>query len=332
MARLAPYRNPDDMRTVYEIVITLMPFVALWALSWYLVEQSSWLAILPIILAAGFMVRLFIIQHDCGHSSAFSSRRANEWVGRFLGVLTITPFEYWRHSHALHHASSGNLDRRGIGDIDTLTVDEYLSKSWFGRFRYRLYRHPFVMFVIGPAYLFVFSHRFPTDALKSGRPAILSVVFTNVAMAIVGTLMVYYAGWHILLLVHVPIICLGATIGVWMFYVQHQFDETHWDRNGTWTHEHAALHGSSFYDLPKPLMWITGNIGIHHLHHLSSRIPFHRLPQVLKEHPELNEIGRLSIAESFSAVRLALWDEKNRALVSFRHVAEQLKGKQTAAS
>jgi acyl-lipid omega-6 desaturase (Delta-12 desaturase) len=325
MARLAAYRNPDDLRSAFELAITFLPFVGMWAVSWYLVNLGSWFASVSIFAAGCLMVRMFVIQHDCGHSSAFSSRAANEWIGRLIGILTLTPFEYWRHSHAMHHASSGNLDRRGFGDIDTMTVDEYLAKPWLGRLRYRLYRNPIVLFIIGPAYMFLLRHRFPSGVMESGRASISSVVFTNVAAAIISAVLIYFIGWKAFLIIQVPIVCLGATVGVWMFYVQHQFDETHWDRNGTWTHEAAALHGSSFYDLPKPLMWITGNIGIHHLHHLSSRIPFHRLPQVLKENPELNEIGRLTIWQSIKAVRLALWDEKARVLVSFRELARQMK-------
>jgi len=321
-ARLAPYRRPDNTRAVIEIIITVVPFVALWAGIWWLLKTglvttmvAGCLALLP---AAGLMVRLFIIQHDCGHGSLFSSRKANDWTGRILGIVTMTPYEYWRKQHAAHHASSGNLDRRGMGDIDTLTVEEYLDKGFFGRLVYRLYRHPAVMFGLGPAYLFLLRHRIPVGSMKEGSKPWISTIATNIGIVVVSAVMIYFIGWKLFLAIQIPIVVLGASIGVWMFYVQHQFDETHWQRNEDWKHETGALHGSSYYDLPKPLMWITGNIGIHHVHHLSSRIAFHKLPQVVKDNPELKTIGRLTFLESLKCVKLALWDEKKRELISFR--------------
>jgi len=321
-ARLAPYRRPDNKRAVIEIAITVVPFVALWlGILWLLhIEMLSTriAGLLALIPAAGLMVRLFIIQHDCGHGSMFSSKRANDWTGRILGIVTMTPYEYWRRLHAAHHAHSGNLDRRGIGDIDTLTVSEYLEKGSFGRLMYRLYRHPAVMFGLGPAYLFLFRHRLPVGAMKDGRNPWISALATNLGIVLASAVVIYFIGWTAFLIIQVPIVVLGASIGVWMFYVQHQFDDTHWDRNEEWKHENGALHGSSYYDLPKPLMWITGNIGIHHVHHLSSRIPFHKLPQVVKDYPELATTGRLTLLESLRCVKLTLWDEKKRQLISFR--------------
>lgn len=321
-SKLAPYRRPDNKRAVIEILLTVIPFVALWLVVYWMLHTgmvtTTIAAILMLVPAAGLMVRLFIIQHDCGHGSMFSSRKANDWTGRILGVITMTPYEYWRRQHAAHHASSGNLDRRGMGDIDTLTVDEYLKKGKFDRLMYRLYRHPVVMFGLGPSYLFLIRHRLPIGSMKEGRNPWISALATNVGIVLLAAVLIYFTSWATFFLIHIPIVILGASIGVWMFYVQHQFDETHWDRDPTWTHESAALHGSSFYDLPKPLMWFTGNIGIHHVHHLSSRIPFHKLPQVVKDFPELQEVGRLSLMESLRCVKLTLWDEKNRELISFR--------------
>ncbi len=291
---------------------------------WALLQVNYALALLAAIPAAGFMVRLFMIQHDCGHGGMFTSRLANDWIGRIMGVFTLTPYDYWRHSHALHHAGSGNLDRRGMGDIDTLTIAEYGALSWAGRLRYRLYRHPFVMFGLGPSYLFILRHRLPFGAFRKGSMPWLSSLGTNFGIAAVAGLLIYFLGAAAFFLVHLPIVMIGASIGVWLFYVQHQFDHTHWERSGEWKHETAALHGSSYYDLPKPLMWFTGNIGIHHLHHLSSRIPFHKLPKVLKDHPELGEIGRLTLWESLKCVRLTLWDEEAKRLVSFREGRRKL--------
>jgi omega-6 fatty acid desaturase (delta-12 desaturase) len=291
---------------------------------WAVSQVSLVLTLLAAIPTAGLMVRLFMIQHDCGHSALFTSRKANDWVGRIAGVLTLTPYDYWRHSHALHHAGSGNLDRRGFGDIDTLTIGEYLALGRLGRLRYRLYRHPLVMFGLGPSYLFILRHRLPFGAMKQGRMPWLSTIATDLAIAAVCGLLIYLVGLAAFLSIQLPIVMIGASVGVWLFYVQHQFERTYWERNPDWSHKTAALHGSSYYDLPRPLMWITGNIGIHHLHHLSSRIPFHRLPQVLKDHPELKQIGRLTLWQSLKCVRLTLWDEDAKRLVSFREVGRRM--------
>ena len=328
MKRLAPYKEADNRRSFFEIAVTLIPFAALWYASLLLYQAHYLLAFLAIIPAAGLMVRLFIIQHDCGHGSTFSSTQMNDWAGRAIGVLTLTPYDYWRHSHAMHHASSGNLDKRGFGDIDTLTVEEYQALSWGGRLEYRMYRHPIVMFGIGPAYLFIFKHRLPIGAMNKGHVPWTSTLGTNAGILVLSLLLIWLAGWQAFLLIQIPIVVIGASIGVWLFYVQHQFDDTHWERAPDWQRENAALHGSSFYDLPKPLMWMTGNIGIHHVHHLSSRIPFHRLPKILRDYPELKTIGRLTFWQSLKCVPLALWDEQAKRLVSFR----ELRRRQTVAA
>ena len=328
IAKLAAYKDPDDIRAVWDILVTFVPFALFWAAMAWLTAHSYY--VLSFILAvptAGLMVRLFIIQHDCGHGAMFTSSFANDWVGRILGILTLTPYDYWRHSHALHHVSSGNLDKRGFGDIDTLTVDEYRALSAGGRLAYRLYRHPIVMFVIGPSYLFILQHRLPIGAMRKGQVPWTSTLSTNLGIAALYAALILLIGWKSFLLVQLPIVMLGASIGVWLFYVQHQFDETHWSRETEWTRENAALHGSSFYDLPQPLMWLTGNIGIHHVHHLSSRIPFHRLPKILKDYPELESVGRLTIWESIRCVKLTLWDENKRKLISFREFYQMKKAK-----
>ncbi len=321
--RLAPYRLADDKRALLEIIITAAAFLALWLLSWRLYQVSIWASLAISIPTAGFMVRLFMLQHDCGHLSMFSSKATNDWVGRALGVLTLTPYDYWRHTHAMHHLGSGNLERRGIGDIQTLTLAEYKALSLWGRFKYRLYRNPLVLFGLGPIYLFLIAQRFPLDTFKNGRASWLSVFGTNAGILAGAIVLMYFIGIPAFLIVHLPVVILGAAAGVWLFYVQHQFDDTHWSKPPDWTHEEAALHGSSFYDLPKPLMWLTGNIGIHHLHHLSSRIPFYRLPQVLRDFPELKNVGRITLWQSFKCVNLSIWDEANKKLISFRE-AHQL--------
>ncbi|WP_366657554.1 fatty acid desaturase [Fodinicurvata sp. EGI_FJ10296] len=315
---LAPYRVSSNTRSLVELAITFIPFVLLWALMWAALDAGYWAGFLLTIPAAGFLVRLFMIQHDCGHGSFFRNRRANDWVGRIIGVLTLTPYDFWRRSHALHHANSGNLDHRGIGDIDTLTVREYEARTPLRRLYYRLYRHPFVMFGIGPAYLFVFSHRLPTGSMNSDRRVLISAMTTNASIALLAGAVMWFGGAATFLMVQVPITLLAASIGVWLFYVQHQFEETFWEHDENWRFHDAALHGSSYYELPGILRWFTANIGVHHVHHLSSRIPYYRLPDVMRDHAELRSIGRLTMMESFRCVRLVLWDEDERRLVSFR--------------
>jgi omega-6 fatty acid desaturase (delta-12 desaturase) len=240
-----------------------------------------------------------------------------------IGVLTLTPYDFWRRTHATHHATSGNLDRRGTGDIDTLTVDEYLARSQWGRLRYRVYRHPIIMFGIGPVYLFTLRHRLPVGHMRGGWQPWLSTMATNVAIAALVATMIWLTSLGAFLLVHLPIMLLAGSIGVWLFYVQHQFEDTVWAHDRAWDLHKAALHGSSYYDLPHVLRWFTANIGAHHIHHLCSRIPCYRLPLVLRDYPELSGIGRLTLVQSFRCVRLVLWDEGQRRLISFREVRQR---------
>ena len=318
---LARYRQPSTGRSLVEIGVTLPPLVALWVLSWAALDLGYWLALPLAMAAAAFMVRLFLIQHDCSHGSFFRHRLANAWLGRALGVLTLTPHDLWRRTHATHHAYTGNLDRRGVGDIDTLTVEEYRARPLWNRLCYRLYRHPLVMFGLGPAYMFFLQHRLPVGLMREGWRPWLSVMATNVAIGLAAALLIWLIGLKAFLLVHLPIMLFAASAGVWLFYVQHQFEHTTWKKDGDWDPHDAALRGSSYYDLPAFLRWFTANIGIHHVHHLCSRIPYYRLPRVLDDHPELRDVGRLTLLQSFRCVRLALWDETQRRLVSFREAS-----------
>jgi omega-6 fatty acid desaturase (delta-12 desaturase) len=308
------------MRSVVELIITAAAFLLLWIAAWACLRWSYGLSLAVAVPAAGFLVRLFMIQHDCGHGSFFRQRSANDWTGRIIGVLTLTPYDHWRSSHALHHASSGNLDRRGIGDIATLTVREYLAASRLRRLAYRLYRHPLVMFGLGPAYLFLVRHRYPTGPAFRRWRAWVSPMGTNAAIALGVVAGMWLVGVRPFLLVHLPITLLAASIGVWLFYVQHQFEETFWATNGAWSMPEAALHGSSHYDLPLVLRWLTANIGVHHVHHLCSRIPYYRLGQVLHDHPSLKDVGRVTLLQSIGCVRFALWDEARRRMISFRQL------------
>ena len=324
ISSLARYREPRHSRSIFEIAVTLVPFVALWALAWAAVHFGYWeLSFLPGVPAAAFLVRLFMIQHDCGHGSFFRSRLVNDWVGRFLGVLTLTPYDDWRRAHAIHHANSGHLDRRGVGDIDTLTVREFEALAVWGRLRYRLYRHPLVMFGLGAAYQFLLRHRLPFDPIHGGWHAWISATATNLAIVVAATALIRFIGVGPFLLVHLPIALLAGSAGVWLFYIQHQFEETFWAHGGEWNFHEAALRGSSYYDLPGILRWFTANIGVHHVHHLCSRIPYYRLSQALRDNPDLRSVSRLTLFQSFRCVRLVLWDESRRRLVSFRDVRTQ---------
>jgi omega-6 fatty acid desaturase (delta-12 desaturase) len=314
---LAGYREPDSARGIFELAITAVPLLVIWALIWAAVAHGHWIGLLLAAPGAGLLVRLFMIQHDCGHGSFFRSRRANDWVGRAIGVATLTPYDYWRRNHALHHASSGNLDYRGFGDIDTLTVREFLERSRWHQLLYRLYRHPIVMFGVGPAYLFILRHRLPVGMMRGGWMPWLSTMGTNAALAVLVAAMIRLVGLGPFLLVHLPIIVLAASIGVWLFYIQHQFEDTSWSRDEAWSFPEAALRGSSYYDLPDALRWFTANIGVHHIHHLCSRIPCYRLPDVLRDHPQLAAVGRITLLQSLRCVRLALWDEDGQRLISF---------------
>ena len=315
---LARYRQPNHVRALFELGTTFLPFAVLWALMWWSLNVGYWLTLLLAIPTAGFVVRLFMIQHDCGHGTFFKYRSANDWLGRVLGILTLTPYDYWKRNHAVHHATSGNLDRRGIGDIETLTVAEYQARSPLGRAFYRCYRSVFVMFGIGPAYLFLLQHRLPFYQMRAGWRPWVSTMATNAGIVLFVVLMIWLVGLHAFLAIHLPIMLGAASMGVWLFYVQHQFENVDWSRDGDWSHSNAALSGSSYYDLPAVLRWFTANIGIHHVHHLSSRIPFYRLHSVLRDHPELKMVHRLTIRESLRSIRLSLWCESRRKLISFK--------------
>ncbi|WP_018951979.1 fatty acid desaturase [Thioalkalivibrio sp. AKL12] len=320
---LSAYRTPLLARSVFELVVTVIPFGLFWFLTWASVSAGYWIGLVLAIPAAGFLVRLFMIQHDCGHGSFFPSRRANDWVGRALGIFTLTPYDFWRRTHALHHAHSGNLDRADEGSIDTLSVREYQALSASQRLRYRLYRHPLILFGLGPVYLFMLSNRLPVGFLRAGWMPWLSTMGTNAGIALVVVGMMWLVGAGTFLLVHLPIAVLAGAIGVWLFYVQHQFENTRWAHDEAWSFQETALYGSSYYELPAVLRWMTANIGIHHVHHLASRIPFYRLPEVLEDHPQLRKISRVTLKQSLHCARLALWDEERQRLVPFEHASTQ---------
>ncbi|MGB5067941.1 MAG: fatty acid desaturase, partial [Albidovulum sp.] len=303
-------------RSIFELSVSLIPFLSLWALAWWALSFSYLLGFAIAVVNGAFLVRIFAIQHDCGHGAFFGNRHVSDWVGRFLGVLTLTPYDVWRRTHSIHHSSAGNLDKRGMGDVHTLTVAEYQKLSPLWKFHYRIYRHPFVLFGLGPTYLFFLQNRIPLGLLNSFKYW-TSAMATNAAIAAALTVIIYFGGLMPLLLVFVPTSIVAASIGVWLFYVQHQFEDTQWDQNDDWQLHDAALHGSSHYDLPAVLRWFTANIGIHHVHHLYSRIPFYRLTEVLRDHAELVDFQRMTLVQSFACVKLQLWDERERKLLSY---------------
>ena len=317
--KLSRYRKPDVTRAAFELLVTAVPFALVWlTMSYAFHNGHAWLYALLLLPASLLLVRLFMIQHDCGHGAFLPGKRSNDWTGRLISILTLAPYDHWRRCHAAHHATSGNLSRRGVGDIDTLTVAEYRGRSRWGRLWYRLYRNPLVMFGIGPRYLLGFKIPVPVGVMRVGGKPRISTMATNAGIALFATMAISIMGFWAFLSVHLPIVIVAATIGVWLFYVQHQFEETHWAFDGGWNIQEAALQGSSYYDLPGVLRWFTANIGVHHVHHLSSRVPYYRLQDVIRDHPELKNLGRLTLRESLKSVRLALWDEKTKRLVSFK--------------
>ncbi len=319
-AIVAKYTAPSVGRAVWQMVNSIGLYAAIWFLMWLAVPISWWL-VLPLSMIAGLvLVRVFIIFHDCGHGSFFKSKKANDIVGRITGLLTFTPYHHWKWQHALHHATSGDLDRRGTGDIWTLTVQEYLEASRWKRFAYRLARNPFVLLVIAPVVLFLGYQRI-TDP-KGGPKERRSVWGMNVSLLIMAALLSWAFGIGTYVLIQLMVTAFSGAAGVWMFYVQHQFEDVYWERNDDWDYTRAALEGSSYYKLPKILQWFTGNIGFHHIHHLSHRIPNYNLERCHNSHPIFTRVKPITFWSSLKTLSLRLWDEQHKKLVGFRRIHE----------
>ncbi|MEO6847079.1 MAG: fatty acid desaturase [Chthoniobacterales bacterium] len=310
------YQEPSAWGSIWQIINTVGPYIALWVLAYFASHISYWLLVPIAILAGGFMIRTFIIFHDCTHGSFFKSSRANEIVGFITGVITFTPYHHWRWEHGMHHSTSGDLDRRGIGDVWTLTVQEYIEASRWKRFGYHLARNPFVLFVLAPLALFLVLHRLTLPTAKKRDK--FWVHGTNVAILVVGAILAWIFGIEAYLIFQLTALLIGATAGVWLFYVQHQFEDVVWERGENWNFAEAAMHGSSFYKLPKILQWFSGNIGFHHIHHLSPRIPNYHLERAHNAEPLFQTVKPLTVRRSLKSLTLRLWDEGHQKLVTFK--------------
>jgi len=312
------YQFPDNWRSVWQIANSVIPYIAIWYLMYRSLSVSYFLTLLLALPAAGLMTRIFIIMHDCGHGSFFKSSKANHLVGTVTGILTHTPYFQWTREHAIHHASSGDLSRRGVGDVTTLTVNEYLALSKWGRLKYRLYRNPLVLLGVGPHFIFLLWHRF--TGKHSGRRERNNVYVTNLGMLILYGSLWWVMGLKALLMIAAPIVIIAGACGVWLFYVQHQYEDTYWRGRGEWDYATSALLGSSYYKLPRVVQWFTGNIGFHHIHHLSPKIPNYKLQQCHEENPLFQESTVLGFRKSLKSASLRLWDEERQRMVGFSHL------------
>ena len=311
---VARYAKPDLARSLWQVANTLIPYFVLWYLMVLSVDVSYWITLGLSVIAAGFLMRTFIIFHDCGHGSFFKSQKANDALGIITGLLNFTPYYRWKHDHAIHHATAGDLDRRGTGDVYTMTVNEYLAAPWWKKAGYRIMRNPFALLGVGPLMVFVVTQRIPLPS--QGKREKASVWWTNFALAGIAALMCWLVGWKAYVLVQLPVLMISSTIGIWLFYVQHNFDPSYWDNHEGWEFVKAGLQGSSFYKLPLILQWFSGNIGFHHIHHLSAKIPNYNLPKCYYENP-LFHVKPLTFTASLKSLSLRLYDEEQKMLVGW---------------
>ncbi|MCK2020856.1 fatty acid desaturase [Peribacillus frigoritolerans] len=316
--QIAPFEQSTTKQSIWQIINTLGPFIILWYLAYISLSVSYWLALIPAVFAAGFLTRIFIIFHDCTHHSFFKDRRANRIVGTIMGVLTLFPFDQWGHEHSVHHATSGNLDKRNTGDIWTLTVDEYLAAPFKLRFAYRFYRNPLVMFGLGPIYVFLLKNRFNRKGARKKEKN--NTYLTNVLIVVFAALLCLAVGWQSFLLVQGSIFMISGSIGIWLFYVQHTFEDSYFEENEEWEYVLAAVEGSSFYKLPKLMQFLTGNIGYHHVHHLSPRVPNYKLEMAHNNTQPLENVPTITLATSLRSLRFRLWDEESKNFVSFKDI------------
>jgi len=323
---LAKYKLSCSWKSCWQIVNSLLPFCGLWYLMYWSIGCSYLMTLMLAVPAAAFLVRIFIIQHDCGHHSFFRSRPLNDMLGHACGILTLTPYYFWKRTHSRHHISSGDLSHRGQGDVGVLTVDEYMRRPRFGQLRYRLYRNPLVMFVLGAGFLFLIRQRFTYGIPRSWRRERMSVHTTNAGIAAMMAVGWCTVGLPTFLLIHIPIGIIAAAIGSWLFFVQHQFEDAYWQPHESWDFARSALEGSSYYRLPRILQWFTGNIGFHHIHHFDSRIPNYNLPACYAAEPAFQQAVTFGIRDSFKCAKLKLWDEQHQRMVTFATACQQSDG------
>ncbi len=325
---VARYQTPSISRGVWQILNTVVPYVGLWFIMYFTLNVSWWLTVPLAMLAGALVVRIFIIFHDCGHGSFFKSGTANHIVGEITGLLTFTPYYHWRWEHAIHHSTAGDLDRRGLGDIWTLTVQEYLESSRWRRFSYRLARNPFILFVLAPLFLFLVLNRIPK--LRAPARERYSVYLTNLVLGGMVAGLIWIFGLKAFLIIQLTILMVAGSTGVWLFYVQHQFEDVYWERADKWDYAMAALKGSSFYKLPKVLQWFSGNIGYHHIHHLSPRIPNYHLEKCHKSEPLFQAVKPVTLLGSLKSFTFRLWDEQQHKLVGYAHLRAIRRQQRTA--
>lgn len=319
---IAPYEKNDIKSSVRQLINTIIPLIVLWIAAYYSLSISVWLTLPIAIITSGFVIRTFIIFHDCCHQSFFKSRLANDIIGTITGVMTLVPYQQWKATHSIHHATSSNLDKRGIGDMWVMTVEEYITASIWRRLAYRIYRNPIVMFGIGPIYVFLFEYRFNRRAAR--RRERINTYITNISLFSLYALLIWAIGWQSFLLVQGPVFFFSGLAGIWLFYVQHQFEDSYFENEDEWSYVKAAVDGSSYYKLPKVLQWITGNIGFHHVHHLSPRVPNYHLESAHNATPSLQKATTINLRQSLKSLHFRLWDEQNKKFVGFREIKVSL--------
>jgi omega-6 fatty acid desaturase (delta-12 desaturase) len=319
---VAPYEKTDLKSSVWQIINTLGPFFTLWYLAYLSLSVSYWLTLPITLLAAGFLIRTFIIFHDCTHQSFFKSKLANDILGNITGVLTIMPYQQWKNEHAIHHSTSSNLDKRGVGDIWIMTIDEYIKASAWVKLYYRLYRNPIVMLGIGPIATFLIRYRFNRKGVRFKER--INTYLNNVYLVLLYALMCWLIGWQAFLMIQGPIFFLSGLFGIWLFYVQHQFEDSYFENEAEWSYIKAAVDGSSYYKLPKVLQWLTGNIGFHHVHHFSTRIPNYNLEKVHSTSQPLQKATTITLHDSLKSLKFRLWDEENKKFITFREIKHVL--------
>jgi len=313
---VAPFAKSETRKSIMQLVNTLTPLLVAWTLGFYLLQFSPWYTVACSVLAAGFVVRTFIIFHDCTHGSFFKSKKANNRVGFITGVLTSFPYEKWKREHTIHHATSSNLDKRGIGDIDMLTVEEYMEKSKLGRLGYRMYRNPLVMFGLGPLFMVLILNRINrSDAKKKER---INTHVTTLTMVIILGTLIWLTSWQAVLLVYGVTLFIAGSLGIWLFYIQHTYEDSYFEYDTEWDYVKAAVEGSSYYKLPKLLQWVTGNIGFHHVHHLAPRVPNYHLEAAHESIPPLQQATTITLTTSLESIRYKLYDPKQKKFVTFK--------------